>query len=306
MSQYLMDYPTLPEMSETSRFLTDSPRIQYIQSDENYVLFYLNGQTGDRQVIEADYGVFRFYDNNNNLITSINQELNFSGTTYQSPTGFTDTLKIFSLPCGPTDINNLFTDVNFDQVGYYTVQLYYSYPTNSTNRRTLGPIGPVSETFYFYIYNNCLPESTRMVWLNNRGGYDYYTFQSFRQDTKKFKTQSYDSRYYSTNLSSPDRNVGRSTKTFDTNVDQEIVLQSNYINVSTGNWLEQLFYSPQVYIMRNDFVSRIDSHNIIYKDLRPVQILSTQVDTITKKHQKLNKYNITMKTSDNFFVNKGF
>jgi hypothetical protein len=306
MSQYLMDYPTLPEMSETSRFLTDSPRIQYIQSDENYVLFYLNGQTGDRQVIEADYGVYRFYDNNNNLITSINQELNFSGTTYQSPTGFTDTLKIFSLPCGPTDINNLFTDVDFNQVGYYTVQLYYSYPTNSVNRRTLGPIGPVSETFYFYIYNNCLPESTRMVWLNNRGGYDYYTFQSFRQDTKKFKTQSYDSRYYSTNLSSPDRNVGRSTKTFDTNVDQEIVLQSNYINVSTGNWLEQLFYSPQVYIMRNDFVSRIDSSDIIYKDLKPVQILSTQVDTITKKHQKLNKYNITMKTSDNFFVNKGF
>jgi hypothetical protein len=43
MSQYLMDYPTLPEQSETARFLTDAPRIQYIQPDENYVLYYLNG-----------------------------------------------------------------------------------------------------------------------------------------------------------------------------------------------------------------------------------------------------------------------
>jgi hypothetical protein len=37
MSQYLMDYPTVPEMSETSRFLTDAPRIQTIQEKENYL-----------------------------------------------------------------------------------------------------------------------------------------------------------------------------------------------------------------------------------------------------------------------------
>ena len=40
-------------------------RIQYIQSDENYVLWYLNGQSGDRQVIEADFAVFTLYDNTN-------------------------------------------------------------------------------------------------------------------------------------------------------------------------------------------------------------------------------------------------
>ena len=91
MSTYLMDYPTVPETSETSRFLTDAPRIQYIQNDENYVLWYLNGQTGDRQVIEANYAIFRFYDGNNTeLITNgyIQVPLNVSGTTYASPTGF--------------------------------------------------------------------------------------------------------------------------------------------------------------------------------------------------------------------------
>ena len=123
MSQYLFDYPTVPEMSITSRFLTDAPRIQYIQPDENYVLYYLNGQTGDRQVIESDYMVVEFFDENNNRLTAYNQQINFSGTTYASPTGYTDTLQPFALPCGPADIQNLFlTGQTFDTVAYYTVQ----------------------------------------------------------------------------------------------------------------------------------------------------------------------------------------
>jgi len=306
MSQFLMDYPSVPEQSEVSRFLTDAPRIQHIQSTENYVLYYLNGQTGDRQVIEADYAVFEFYDVNNTEVNIFSQQLNFSGTTYASPTGYTNTLKPFALPCGPTDIDNIFATIDWTTVAYYTVQLYYSYPTNSANRVTLGPQGPISEIFYFYLYDNCLPESTRVVWLNDRGGYDYFTFRSYRQDSKKITRQSYDNRYYATNLASPDRNIGRVLKTFNTEVDQDVVLESEYINVAVGNWLEQLFYSPQVYIMSDDFISPIDRQDKVYKDLLPVQVSSTEVDTITKKHKKLNKYKITLKTANNFFVNKGF
>ena len=304
--QYLMDYPTVPEQSQTSRFLTIAPRIQYIQYDENYVLYYLNGQTGDRQVIEADYAVFEFYDGNNTLVQTYNQELNVSGSTYQSPTGYTDNLKIFSLPCGPVDIDNIFTEINWSNVAYYRVQLYYSYPTWDSRRQSVGPVGPVSEAFYFYQYVNCLPESTRLCWLNDQGTFDYFTFRSYRQDTKKIDRQNYDNRYYATNLASPDRNVGRTKKTFDTSVTQEIVLESYYLTLSQGKWLEQLFYSPQVYLVRPDYISPIDRENKIYKDLRPVQVISTQVDTITKKHKKLNKYSITLMTGDSYFVNKGF
>jgi hypothetical protein len=306
VGQYLMDYPTIPEQSQTGRFLTDAPRIQYIQNSENYVLFYLNGQTGDRQVIEADWAVYEFYDASNNLLQTQYQELNKLGTAFASPTGFVDTLKRFALPCGPQDILNLFVDVDLTDVAYYRVQLFYGLPTWNMDRLSDGPIGPISEAFYFYLYDNCLPESTRLVWLNEQGGYDYYTFQSYRQDTKKIDRTSYDNRYYSTNLSSADRNVGRSQKTFDTNVTQEITLISNYINVGYGNWLESLFLSPQVYQMNGDYISPIDRPNKIYKDLNPLQITSTSVDTITKKHSKLNKYSITVKTGDSFFVNKGF
>jgi hypothetical protein len=143
MSQYLLDYPTVPEMSETARFLTDSPRIMYIQDSENYVLYYLNGQSGDRQVIEADYAVFEFYDENNNQVDYVDIQLNISGTTYESPTGYTDNLRVWSLPCGPLDIDNIYANVNWNNVAYYRVQLFYSYPTERANRVLRGPIGPV-------------------------------------------------------------------------------------------------------------------------------------------------------------------
>ena len=257
-------------------------------------------------MIEADYAVFEFYDVTNTKVGTYNQELNLSGSTYASPTGYTDNLKIFALPVGPKDVTNLYTDIDWDTVAYYRVQLYYSYPTSDSRRRTVGPIGPISETFYFYLYTNCLPESTRICWLNDNGTYDYFTFRSYRQDTKKVTQQYYDNRYYATNLASADRNVARTNKTYDTSVQQEIVLESYYINLAQGHWLEQLFTSPQIYLLREDYVSPIDRQNKIYKDLRPLQLLSTQVDTITKKHKKLNKYSITFKTGDSYFVNKGF
>jgi hypothetical protein len=296
ISQFLMSGPTLPEASETSRFLTDAPRIQTIQTNENYVLYYLNGLTGDRQYTETDYCYFQFYDENNNRVQYFSQPLNYAAT-YAQPTGYTDNLTINALPCGPVDINNIFATIDFSTIAYYTVQLCYGTGT---------PAGPISELFYFYVETNCLPQNVRVAFLNNRGGFDYYTFTAYRQDTKKITRQTYDSRYYQTNPNTPDRDMGRTVKTFATDVEQEIELESDFISVSIGQWLEQLFYSPQVYIMKPDYISPIDRQDKVYKDLQPVQILSTEVQTITKKHQKLNKYKITMKVANNFFVNKGF
>jgi hypothetical protein len=306
MSQYLFDYPSVPEMSETSRFLTDAPRIQTIQEHENYVLYYLNGQTGDRQVIEADYAVFEFYDVNNTQVGYFEQQINFSGTTYASPTGYTDTLRVFALPCGPKDITNIFAAVDYSQVAYYRVQIFYSWPTNSANRVSVGPVGPSSESFYFYLYDNCGPEDTRLGFLNARGGYDYFTFTKFRSDVKKITRETYDNRYYATNVASPDRDFGRTLKTFNTEVQREFVLESDFLSEAFGNWLEQLFYSPIVYEMKEDYISPLDRQDKVYKDLRPIQILSTEVETINTKHKKLNKYRITCKYADGYFVNKGF
>ena len=164
----------------------------------------------------------------------------------------------------------------------------------------------MSERFYFYLYTNCQPQNTRICFLNQRGGYDYFTFKSYRQNTNKISTQSYNSRYFSTNVSTPDRDFGRTVKTFGTDVNQEMILETDFLSVPTGQWLEQLFMSPQVYEMKPDYVSPINAANIFYKDLRPVQVLSTEVETITKKHRKLNKYRITLKYADTFFANQGF
>jgi hypothetical protein len=311
-SQFIFDYPRTPYQSEKSRFLTDAPRIQYVTENDSYSLYYLMGQTGDRKVIEADWVVYRYYNEDNTLIQARTTQLVSSSSTYgnfRAPTGFTDTLDIWSIPVGPADIQTIQpggTPPNFSGVTYYTVQICGGYPTDNAIRNTTGPVVPVSEKFYFYLKDNCLPQNTRLAWLNNRGGYDYYTFTAYRQDTKKISRQSYDSRLYTTTTSSPDRDMGRTIKTFATDVEQEIVLETDFLSVPIADWLQQLFYSPQVYIMKNDYIPQVGPTSIVYKDLTPTQVLSTEVQTITKKHQKLNKYRITMKVGNNFFVNKGF
>jgi hypothetical protein len=297
INQYLMTYPSTPQESETSRFLTDAPRIMNIQDTENYVLYYLGGQTGDAQVVEADYARFEFYDEDNALISK------FSIDLYNDhPTGYTQTLNIKALPCGPSDIENLFSTIAWSGVSYYTVQLCATESNSVAN----GPICPISEVFYFYLYDNCQPENFRMAFLNMRGAYDYFTFTSYKQESKKIKSQTYESRYFSTSIPSQDRDLGRATKTFATDVDREIVLESDYLNVQQGAWLQQLFMSPQVYEMDMDYISEIDRQDKVYKDLKPLQILSTQVDTITKNHQKMNKYKITVKYADTYFPVKAF
>ena len=304
ISQYLMDFPTVPEQSEQARFLTESPRIQTIQSNESHTLYYLNGITGDRQYTETEFVLIETFDETNTKIDTIYEQLNFSGTTYESPAIYTTNLTINALPIGPVDINNLYSTVDWSDVYYYKVQLFTSYPTYSNKRDY--PECPVSEIFYFYVKENCLPQSTRLCWLNSKGGYDYYTFQSYRNDTKKIDRKTFDNRYYSTNLSSPDRDFGRTVKTFDQKIEREIILESDYLSLSYGNWLEELFESPQVYEVKPDFISPIDRQDKIYKDLKPVQILSTEVEKITKKHRKLNKYRITLQYANTYFTNNGF
>lgn len=315
MSQFLMDNPTLPEKSQTSRFLTEAPRIQTVKDNENYILYYLAGQTGDRQVIEADFVQFTFYDSDNNNMGFFYQDL------YNDyPTTYTDTLTIKKIPCGPVEIDKIYNQLGYltnPQVCYYTVQLFSSYSyIDGTKHNTKGPVTPTSEIFYFYLCGDtqttqrirecCSVESTRLAFMNSRGGYDYFTFKAYRQDTKKISRQTYDSRYYSPSLNGPDHDFGRSVKQFAQDVDVEMVLESDFLTVEQGNWLEDLFLSPQVYQIKESFISPLDSQEKLYLDLNPVQILSTEVETITKKHRKLNKYRITLKGAQTFFSNKGF
>lgn len=290
--QYLLDYPVVPQESETSRFLTDAPRIQYVQLNENHSLYFLNGLTGDRQWLEGDMVYIEFYDINNNRV-----DYTFNRTSFSQPTGYTTDLTITTIPVGPSDISNLYETIDFSNVAYYTVQV--------CGGDEIEPLYPVSEIFYFYITENCKPENTRLVWLNDKGGYDYFTFTNYREDTKKIERQTFDNRYYSTNIQSPDRDVARTIKTFDVNVEQEVILDTDYLTEEEGNWLQQLFYSTQVYEIKDDFISKIDQQDKVYKDLRPIQILSTEVTKVTKKHNKLNKYRITFKYASTYFLNRG-
>ena len=311
MSQFLLDYPSLPEKSETSRFLTESPRIQTIGVNDHHSLSYMWGQTGDRQVIEADFAVFKFFANNDFEVNRYDLDL-----YNEYPTGYTTNLEMRKIPVGTRDINTIMIEdifSNTTNITYYTVQLYAGYSELSGKKELYGPITPVSEKMYFYtsgsansIRRSCYPESTRLSFLNSRGGFDSFTFKTYRQDTKKIARETFESRYYAPNYQAPDHKWGRSTKQFAADVDREVILDTDFLTVEEGDWLQDLFLSPQVYEVKPSFISPIGCQDDYYMDLTPVQVISTEVETITKKHKKLNKYRITVKYANSYFTNKGF
>jgi hypothetical protein len=88
-------------------------------------------------------------------------------------------------------------------------------------------------------------------------------------------------------LSSPDRNIGRTVKTFDTDVQREFVLESDFLSEPLGDWLQQLFYSPNVYI-QDGF------------DMVPVVITTSTLNAKTNpRTQKLFNYQITYTLANN-------
>lgn len=294
MSQYFMSTPTVPEMSDQARFLTDSPRILFLNKNENHSLSFIYGTSGDKQVSETEYAHFMFFNELNEPMYDFYVDLRLGIDN--------DQLKVNKLPCGPEDIRYIYANQiqNFDDIYYYTVQII----TSQNNDRTIIG-GPTSEIFYFYINENCSRESTRLCFLNDRGGYDYYTFRSYRSDRKDISRSTYNNRFYSSRIESVDRNVGRFSKVFDTEVTREVTLETDYLTTQEGNWLEQLYYSPQVYEIKGNYISPIDRQDKVYVDIVPMEIVSRDVMTINRNNQKLVKYRITLKYADMYFNNRG-
>ena len=62
------------------------------------------------------------------------------------------------------------------------------------------------------------------------------------------------------------------TKQFAQDVDREVVLESDFLTVEQGNWLEDLFLSPQVYEMKPSFISPMGCQDEYYMDLSLIHI----------------------------------
>jgi hypothetical protein len=126
------------------------------------------------------------------------------------------------------------------------------------------------------------------MWINNLGVWDYYNFTLATTNTYELEKNTYKQNFvdYSTGTTAAYDIRRRGTSVFDTQIRQVETVNSNWLTQEESDWLEQMFYSPNVYIQ--------EGRNII-----PIWIDTT--DVITKsnpRNQKLFTYNVSYRTAN--------
>jgi hypothetical protein len=201
---------------------------------------------------------------------------NVIGTTGGSPTlvPAVDGRFRWNFGVGPQNIKNEFNNQNyFNGVAYYTVRI-----------TTTGNANTVSETITYEIVPNCSPyDNYRIVFLNRVGGYEYFDFKMNHKKTTEIEKTEY-GKVLDWNYSMGER--GRDILSVKATENFEI--NSDWVSEDEAEWLEQLFTSPDVYVIRNN-------------ELYPIIITDRQYQSKNQLREQI--FNITVNFKFAFDIN---
>ena len=279
--------------------LTKSPRDrQYANGSDYMTIAALNGDildTGDVQDIY--YTEFKIY--NGSTLVHIESEYNFdsgnapnaggprtnpSETSYPNPWSSQDKTGLLSIGIGPKNITNI---GNYDMASqpwtHYTVTLYQQEDVDQPN------FNGIYDQFTIYKEDCSGFEPVRFIWSNEFGVWDYFNFTLATNKVTKLEKGNYRKNFvdYSTSQNSiPYSITNRGVTNYFTDIDEEWIVNSDWLNQEQAEWLEYLMYSPRVFIQ--------DGFNII-----PIIVTNTEfVNKTNPKSQKLYKLEVTYKLAN--------
>lgn len=243
----------------TASFLTNAPISQDIQLEESSFLYWLNGVTAN-----AVGGTISFTQPLAIHVMVYPQDGSSPDNYYILPNAALTPRCMASAGVGPEDINqaalngNMYDDrfpgipntnppITCDTLKY-TVQLSnYSMPAGeaTVNR---------SEVRTFFVNCGCETYTPyRFAWLNRLGGFDTYTFRLKSTRTVNITRKEYD-RYLS-RLNSENNTWGyeigdRGRSVYDVKSFDAFTVVSTWQTAEEHSWLEEIFTSPAVYLVR--------------------------------------------------------
>ena len=275
------------------KFLSNMPTTLYANKEDYMTIpvFMDDSSDFDRYIITA-YSKFP-YASIGSATTAVNNNIANGGGAYNAKTGY----NFLYLGIGPANIRQWFsgfeTSLAADGIGFYTIKLY-----NSSN-------AVIADTLTIYVDcdkgNPNIPtpienkgyEPIRLCWLNQWGGWDYYTFRL--KSTKTFNTESttynqlggsWNEEYYRTN------SFKGGKKTFRVNTKEVIKVNSNYVTEEEALAFEYLINSPEVFMLTgyveesaSTFNSNTNNQYVI-----PVTLNTKSITRKTKANDKLIQY----------------
>ncbi len=281
-------------------FLTNAPTTQYVRDNDYFTVGmlsgYLNNSSASWDSVEVNNG-------NINLIfsadtTNANNNGGYDGSNDAGMARASRLLQYFG--CGPGNLRQASTTFDTDwNAGHttYTVRLY----NNSTGQYKSRPYTFVRQE------DDCKGyETIRLTWLNRHGCWDYYNFtkKSYREvnidreytKSNKHNTVLFNSKYPS----------ARINKIFSLKAKEMITANSDWISQEESIWLEELFTSPEVYML-----GQRDIYDGIYSNagnasgrglITPVQVVSNKYERYTRANDKVAQYEIELELDGNVNV----
>jgi hypothetical protein len=283
-------------MNDTdAKFLTNCPTTINIGTNDYHTLAFFNNYsstdfkvgktTADDKIQDV---VIKFFDNINGTGTQLSTitRTNNPASGGKGVSTNDSNSRLLFVGCGTANIKNIGT-LNASAKSY-TVKC------RDSNSAT------ISQTYIFNIIDNDCKgfEKIRLTWLNRLGAWDYYSFtkrsvRSVETNRTSYKQLSgtWNERKYKIH------GFKGGQKTFKTMSKERIILNSDYVTESESTWLEELFTSPEVYIL-NKF-STDGSEGYINKYVQPVNIMSSSYIKQTKANDRLLQYTIQIERSKN-------
>ena len=278
----------------SAKFLTNCPTTIDIGSNDYHTLAFFNDYnldfkvgktTADNQIEDV---VIKFFDNINGTGTQLSTITRDNTPANGGKRSFVNEAnnKLIFIGCGTANIKNIGT-LNASAKSY-TVKC------RDSNSATIS-----QEYIFNIIDDDCKGfEKIRLTWLNRLGAWDYYSFTKRNVRTVETQRTSYKqiSGLYNESVFMTHGYKG-GQKTFYTNAKERVTLNTDFVTESTATWLEELFTSPEVYIL-NEF-SADGGEGYINKYVQPVTITSSTYTKQTRANDDLLQYTLEIERSKN-------
>ena len=275
-SSFYSPQPTPSSASFTKNVcLTDAPRVHYARSTDYMTISALNGNilasqssaqdiyemkwilydlTGSFYVSESFYNVGLGLTTGDNFGAPRSNQSQLWSQVWGVNTCTGSLLNVqtsgsllLHMTIGPQNISNLLNyDLTFEPWSYYTIELH---PQRSASLANYS--GSWDKFTIVKSEGNCAYNGVRFAFINDYGVWDWYTFTLADSNTYQIDRGVYKQNFvnYSTTTNTVPYDITRrGNNTFYTNINQDFIATSDWLTQEEADWLEQLFYSPNVYI----------------------------------------------------------
>ena len=166
----------------------------------------------------------------------------------------------------------------------------------------------ISDDYYFYNQSVCKGfEKFRLTWLNRLGVWDYFNFTKKNVRKVNSKRETYQQIKGSWNEATYKKHGYKGgRKTFSTNSKEVITLQTDYITEEAAQWLEELFTSPEVFVLQERSTDKAAGtiSNLVNKYVQPCVVTTSSYTRKTTANDKLKQYTVDIEMSHNKRIQK--